>query len=85
LLVETGQQDNFDQIVVLDVDPEVQLSRIMLRDGLDEAEAQARVRAQVTREARRAAADVVLHNNGTTEDLAAAVDRLWAEWKSAGV
>ena len=85
LLVETGQQDNFDQVVVVEVDPEVQLSRIMLRDGLDEAEAQARVRAQVTREARRAAADVVLHNNGTTEDLAAAVDRLWAEWKSAGV
>ncbi len=85
LLVETGQQDNFDQVVVVEVDPEVQLSRIMLRDGLDEAEAQARVRAQATREARHAAADVVLHNNGTTEDLAAAVDRLWVEWKGAGV
>lgn len=84
LLVETGQQGNFDQVVVVDVDPEVQLSRIMLRDGLSEAEAQARLRAQASREARLAAAHVVLRNNGTRADLAAAVDRLWAEWESTG-
>ena len=84
LLVETGQQGSFDQVVVVDVDPEVQLSRIMLRDGLSEAEAQARLRAQASREARLAAAHVVLRNNGTRADLAAAVDRLWAEWESSG-
>jgi dephospho-CoA kinase len=82
LLVETGQQDAFDKVVVVDVDPDVQLSRITARDGLTEAEARARLRAQATRDARLAAADVVLHNNGTPEDLAAAVDRLWTDWKS---
>ncbi|HSK33199.1 MAG TPA: dephospho-CoA kinase [Propionicimonas sp.] len=82
LLVETGQQDAFDKVVVVDVDPDVQLSRITARDGLTEAEARARLRAQATREARLAAADVVLQNNGTPEDLAAAVDRLWTDWKS---
>jgi dephospho-CoA kinase len=82
LLVETGQQGNFDQVVVVDVDPEVQLSRIVRRDGLSEAEAEARLRAQASREARLAAAHVVLRNNGTRDDLAAAVDRLWAEWES---
>lgn len=84
LLVETGQQGNFDQVVVVDVDPEVQLSRIVRRDGLTEAEVHARLRAQASREARLAAADVVLRNNGTRDDLAAAVDRLWAEWESGG-
>jgi dephospho-CoA kinase len=84
LLVETGQQGKFDQVVVVDVDPEVQLSRIVRRDGLSEAEAQARLRAQASREARLAAAHVVLRNNGTRDDLAAAVDRLWAEWESVG-
>jgi dephospho-CoA kinase len=84
LLVETGQQGNFDQVVVVDVDPEVQLSRIVRRDGLNEAEAQARLRAQASRGARLAAAHVVLRNNGTRDDLAAAVDRLWAEWESVG-
>ena len=81
LLVETGQQDNFDQVVVVDVEPEVQLSRIMARDGLSEPDARARLRAQASREARLAAADVVLQNNGTTADLAVAVDRLWAQWE----
>lgn len=85
LLVETGQQDNFDQVVVVDVAPEVQLSRIMLRDGLREPEAQARLRAQASREARLAAADVVLQNTGKREDLAVAVDRLWAGWESASL
>ena len=85
LLVETGQQGHFDQVVVVDVDPEEQLSRIVRRDGLSEAEARARLRAQASREARLAAAHVVLRNNGTRDDLAAAVDRLWAEWESVGV
>ncbi len=84
LLVETGQQGNFDQVVVVDVDPKIQLSRIMLRDGLGETEAQARLDAQADRQERLAAAAVVLHNDGTREDLAGAVDRLWAEWENAG-
>jgi len=82
LLVETGQQDDFDQVVVVDVEPEAQLSRIMLRDGLSEPDARARLRAQAGREERLRAADVVLQNNGTPEDLAAAVDRLWDEWEN---
>ena len=84
LLVETGQQGHFDQVVVVDVDPEEQLSRIVRRDGLSEAEAHARLRAQASREARLAAAHVVLRNNGTRDDLATVVDRLWAEWESVG-
>jgi len=82
LLVETGQQDDFDQVIVVDVEPEAQLSRIMLRDGLSEPDARARLRAQAGREERLRAADVVLQNNGTREDLAAAVDRLWDEWEN---
>jgi dephospho-CoA kinase len=84
LLVETGQQANFDLVVVVDVDPAVQLSRIVLRDGLSEPEAQARIRAQATREARLAAADVVLANNGTASELSAAVDRLWTRLQDPG-
>ena len=82
LLVETGQQDDFDHVVVVDVEPEAQLSRIRLRDGLSEPDARARLRAQAGREERLRAADVVLQNNGTPEDLAAAVDRLWDEWEN---
>jgi len=82
LLVETGQQANFDLVVVVDVDPAVQLSRITQRDGLSEPEAQARINAQASREVRLAAADLVLENNGTAADLGSAVDRLWSTLKT---
>jgi dephospho-CoA kinase len=40
-------------------------------------EARSRMAAQATDEQRRAAADVVLDNDGSLEELRAAVDRLW--------
>lgn len=79
LLVETGQQDAFDLVVVVDVPTEVQLARVRERDGLGEAEAKARIGAQASREARLAAADVVISNNGSFGDLEQQVDRFWRE------
>ncbi|MFT4109945.1 dephospho-CoA kinase [Propionicimonas sp.] len=78
LLVETGQQDAFDLVVVVDAEPAEQVARIRARDGLGEEEALARLRAQADRERRLAAADVVLRNDGTPADLADRVDRFWA-------
>jgi len=79
LLVETGQQDAFDLVVVVDVDPDTQLGRIRDRDGLDAAQATARVRAQASRAERLAAADVVVDNSGSLADLAAQVAVLWRD------
>jgi len=80
LLVETGQQDAFGLVVVVDVDPGVQLARVRVRDGLSEAEALARIGAQASREARLAAADVVITNNGGLGELREQVDKLWREF-----
>lgn len=77
LLVETGQTDRFDLVVVVDADEAVQLDRIRTRDGLDEAAARARIAAQATREARRAAAHVVIDNSGGPDELVRQVDTLW--------
>jgi dephospho-CoA kinase len=77
LLVETGQGDDFDLCVVVDVDPETQLARLAERDGFDPAEAKARIAAQATREARLAVADVVIDNRGTAADLRKQVATLW--------
>jgi dephospho-CoA kinase len=78
LLVETGQQRAFDICLVVDVDQHRQLDRLRIRNGLSTEDAQARIAAQATREARLAAADVVLDNNGTPEQLAAQVDDFWS-------
>jgi len=77
LLVETGQAGSFDLVVVVDVDPAVQRARLLARDGLDAESADARMAAQASREERLAAADVVVDNSGSREDLVRHVDDLW--------
>jgi dephospho-CoA kinase len=77
LLVETGQESDFDLCVVVDVDHETQLSRLLARDGMTRAEAEARISAQATREQRLAAADVVIDNSGSVTQLREQIDNLW--------
>lgn len=79
LLVETGQAGNFDVVVVVDAPDEVRIRRLEERNGLSEEHARARMAAQASREERLAAADHVVENAGTLEELRAAVDRLWAD------
>lgn len=82
LLVETGQQDDYDVLVVVDVEPHEQLSRLRERNGLDPEAAAGRMAAQATREDRLAVADVVLDNNGTRDELLDRVDRLWRDLRA---
>ena len=78
LLVETGQAGSYDVVLVVQADPEVRVRRLVQR-GLSEEDARARIAAQATDEQRRAVADVVLDNDGTEAELAAQVERFWAE------
>ena len=84
LLVETGQQGNFDLVVTIDVDHETQIQRMMARNGSSRAAAESRIAAQAAREDRRAAADVVLDNSGDVAQLKDQIDALWAVLTSTG-
>jgi dephospho-CoA kinase len=84
LLVETGQQEDFDLVVTVDVDHETQIKRLIARNGYTRAEAESRIAAQASREDRRIAADVVLDNTGSAAQLREQIDALWAELSSAG-
>ena len=81
LLVETGIADQFDQVVAVDLPEDLQLERLMARNGYDRDEALARVRAQASREQRLAVADHVIDNSGTPAQTRAQVDRLWRQWQ----
>jgi dephospho-CoA kinase len=72
LLVETGQADRFDAVVVVDLPEELQVQRLADR-GMDEDDARSRIRAQATRDERRAVAHYVIDNTGKREDLRPAV------------
>lgn len=77
LLVETGQQDRFDAVVVVDTTVEEQLRRLTRRDGLTQTEAEQRVAAQASREERLGAATHVIDSSGPVRETMRQVGELW--------
>jgi len=78
LLVEMRTDERCDVVVLVVAEPEVRLDRLAAR-GMDRDDAAARMAVQSPVERQAARADVVLDNDGTPEDLARQVDRLWAD------
>jgi dephospho-CoA kinase len=76
LLVESGR-DDMAAMVVVDLDPEVAVQRLVEHRGFTEEDARARISRQASREDRLAKADKVLDNSGTVEHLLAQVDGAW--------
>lgn len=73
LLVERGLADAFRPLVVVATSRETQKARLMARDGISEAEADARLDAQAPVERKIAAADVVIWNDADLATLEARV------------
>ena len=78
LLVESGRA-GFGGVIVVDVDPELAVERLVRQRGMSEDDARARIANQASREERRALADVVIDNSGSPDDLRRRVDEVW-EW-----
>ncbi len=76
LLVESGR-DDMAGLLVVDVDPEIAIARLVEHRGFSEADARARVARQASREQRVAKADVVLDNSGTVAELERQVADAW--------
>ncbi|MFC4729349.1 dephospho-CoA kinase [Coralloluteibacterium thermophilus] len=73
-----------DRVLVVDVPREVQLDRLMRRDGIDDALAARMLDAQAGREVRRALADDLVDNSGDLPALHAQVDALHARYRALG-
>ena len=78
LLVESGR-DDMAAVIVVDVDPELAVERLVEHRGFDANDARARIARQVSRDDRLAKADVVLDNSGDVDALRQQVDELWAK------
>ena len=79
LLVETGQADAFDAVVVVEVPAQVQVDRMTGLRGMSEQDALARMAAQATAAQRRAVATYLIENTGTREDLRQRVTEVFEE------
>jgi dephospho-CoA kinase len=65
------------KVVVVDTPIDVALERLVKQRGFDRADAEARMRSQVSREERLKEADYVVDNSGDRSTLEAEVDKLW--------
>jgi dephospho-CoA kinase len=81
-LIEPGYAAWCDQVWLVVAEPATARGRLMARNGLSAAEADQRLASQRDWRLRAPAADFVLHNDGTLEELRAAVraefERIWA-------
>ena len=67
------------KVVVVDCPTDIALERLLSQRGFDRADAEARIRSQVSREERVKEADYVLDNSGDRSALREEVAKLW-DW-----
>jgi dephospho-CoA kinase len=68
LLFEAGAEGRVDRILVVTVASEVQLQRLMRRDGINEASARNKMAAQMPQDEKVQRADYTLDNSGSLVD-----------------
>lgn len=76
LLIECNYSD-LDAVVVIDVDPEIAIARLIAHRGFSELDARNRIANQAPRADRLAIADFVVDNSGTFDDLTEHVSACW--------
>jgi dephospho-CoA kinase len=80
LLYESNLTWMVDKTVVVYVDRETQLTRLMNRNGLTEEEATARIDSQMSLDKKKELAQAVLDNRGTIEETLEQLDELIVRW-----
>ena len=76
LLFETGREREFDRVIVTNCPRGQQLARVVERDGLTAADAEARIDAQAPAEDKVRQADFVIDTGGTYGDTNRQIDRV---------
>ena len=79
LLVETGQASSYHLVLVVTASEATRVRRLAETRGMTADQARSRIAAQATDETRAAAADVLIPNDGTLDDLGSQLSRLWQD------
>ncbi len=79
LMIESGGYKRFDALVVVHCEPQVQLERLILRDGLSREDALARIAAQMPQEEKLGFADYSIDTTGSLADTRVRAEAVWAD------
>jgi dephospho-CoA kinase len=83
LMIETGSYRRYDRLVVVHCRPELQLERLMARDGLSREDAERRIRSQMPIEQKLPFADFLVDTSGTIEETLKRTDDLASQLKGS--
>jgi dephospho-CoA kinase len=85
LLVETGMHTAFEVLVVVSATVATQIERLMRQRGMSERSIRARIDAQAPLEDKAAAADFLVDNEGSLDELESQVEQLWNDLSTRAV
>lgn len=85
LLVETGMHTAFEILVVVSATVATQIERLMRQRGMSEPSIRARIDAQAPLEDKAAAADFLVDNEGSLDELESQVEQLWNDLSTRAV
>jgi dephospho-CoA kinase len=77
LLFEANLSDQFDMIVLVDAPATMRVQRIVQHRGIERAEAERMVAAQMPAEQKRKRATIIIENDGTLEELTTRAKAAW--------
>ena len=67
LLIETGMHQALPEVILAYIPENMQLERLMARDGLSKGDAEARIRSQMPIDSKKQMADIVIDNSGSID------------------
>lgn len=82
LLIETSQQSDYDQILVIDCEPSQQVARTVQRDERSAQQVQSIIDAQISREKRLQAADDIIDNSKDKQYLRQQIAQLHTKYSA---
>jgi dephospho-CoA kinase len=85
LLVETGMHTAFEVLVVVSATVATQIERLMRQRGMSEPSIRARIDAQAPLEDKAAAADILVDNEGSLDELESQVEQLWNDLSTRAI
>lgn len=82
LLLESKLEHFVDKIIVVFVDEEIQLQRLMSRNDYTEEEALQRIRSQMPVKEKAQLADAIINNNGSKNETFKQLEKIISDWKA---
>ena len=84
LMIESGGYRRFDKLIVVWCEPELQLQRLMARDGLDRTDAEKRIASQMPQDDKKGYADHLIDTSGHFDDTRRQTEEVLRQLKASG-